>query len=190
MAKGDSGLLAAVKRGRPGAFEELAVPLADRLYSLLAGMVGKTDAEDLLQETFLKAYRGMRDFRGGSSFSTWITKIAINAARSHVRKKHPVSISDEIARESEDPSADRLDAMPSPAITPAEALEKKEQRKQVAVALEKLADEEREVLLLREIDELSYEEIAGVLEVSPDAVRSRLHRARQHMFGLLGGGRA
>jgi len=188
MLKGDSGLLAAVKRGRPGAFEELAVPLADRLYSLLAGMVGKTDAEDLLQETFLKAFKSVRDFRGGCSFATWITKIAINTARSQVRKKHPVSIAEEIAGD-EDSSGDRFDSVASDAVTPAEAAEKKEQKKQVALALAKLADEEREILLLREIDGLSYEEIGGVLDISPDAVRSRLHRARQHVFGLLGGGR-
>jgi RNA polymerase sigma-70 factor (ECF subfamily) len=185
MARGEGELVAAARRGEAGAFEELALPLADRIFSLLAGMVGATDAEDLLQETLLKAYRGIRDFRGGSSFATWLTRIAINDARSHVRKKHPVFVGDAPAQDDDDAPADPFDTVPSTVADPADALETEERRAQVRAALARLDAEDREVLLLREVEGLSYEDIAGSLDTSVAAVRSRLHRARRRILGLL-----
>ncbi|HHN46562.1 MAG TPA: sigma-70 family RNA polymerase sigma factor [Planctomycetes bacterium] len=171
----------------PGAFEELALPLADRIFSLLAGMAGATDAEDLLQETLLKAYRGIRGFRGGSAFATWLTRIAINTARSHARKKRPVSMSEFSAGDADDTDADPLDTLPGTVADPSDAIEMDERRKRLETAMGSLSGDDREILLLREVEGQSYEEIAHTLEMSEAAVRSKLHRARRRILVLLGG---
>jgi len=182
MTESEALLVQAARDGRPGAFERLALPIVDSLFSVIAGIAGRVEAEDLLQETLLSAYRCITDFRGECSFRTWISRIAVNAARTFVRKKKPVN-----ADPADDPAADPFDAMPSMAKDPVEELTMKEDREMVEDALRKLPPEEREVLVMREVDGLSYDDIAASLQVTQAAVRSRLHRARNRMFGMLGG---
>ena len=168
-------------------FEELALPMADRIYSILAGMVGRTDAEDLLQESLLNAFKGFAKFRGDSGFGTWFTRIAVNTARNFLRKKRPVPFSNGANPGCEDGSAAGADDFPSDALDPLEALARSEDGEMVRSAVERLSDDEREVVLLREIEGLSYIEMASALGTTAAAVRSRLHRARRRLFVLLGG---
>ncbi|MBN1809845.1 MAG: sigma-70 family RNA polymerase sigma factor [Planctomycetes bacterium] len=185
MGDSEAVLLREAMAGSTGAFEELALPLADGLYSVLAGMVGRAEAEDLLQETLMNAYRGIGNFRGDCSFRTWVSRIAMNAARTFLRKKRPQQ-----ANPGEDGDAsggDLFDCLASPGRGPVEELTVEEDREMVGAALNRLTPEEREVLVLREVDGFSYDEIAGALRITQASVRSRLHRARNRMLGLLGG---
>ncbi|MBN1807487.1 MAG: sigma-70 family RNA polymerase sigma factor [Planctomycetes bacterium] len=185
MSGKEEELVAAARKGVSGAFEELALPQADRIFSLLAGMAGETDAEDLLQETFLKAYRNIGGFRGGSTFFTWITRIAINTARSHARKKKPVGLGEDGG--DGNGAGDPFDRLAGDGGGPVDVLSREEERERVRRSLARLEDDEREILLLREVEELSYGEIAGTLDITEAAVRSRLHRARRRLHDFLGG---
>jgi RNA polymerase sigma-70 factor (ECF subfamily) len=194
MDSGEGNLIAEAAAGKTAAFEKLTAPLADSLYSIIAGIVGQSrggstpsDAEDVLQETLLNAYKGMGGFRGESSFSTWMTRIAVNAARSYLRKKRPEVAPIPASDGEEDCPADPFDAMASPSPGPAEVLAMQEDKDRVGEALTKLPDEEREVLVMREVDGMKYSAIADALEITEGAVRARLHRARNRMFSLLGG---
>ena len=187
MDSGEGNLIAEAAAGKTAAFEKLTAPLADSLYSIIAGIAGQTDAEDVLQETLLNAYKGMGGFRGESSFSTWMTRIAVNAARSYLRKKRPEVAPVPASDGEEDCPADPFDAMASPGPSPAEVLAVQEDKERVGEALTKLPDEEREVLVMREVDGMKYSAIADALEITEGAVRARLHRARNRMFSLLGG---
>ena len=187
MESGEGNLIAEAASGKTAAFEKLTAPLADSLYSIIAGIAGQTDAEDVLQETLLNAYKGMGNFRGDCAFSTWMTRIAVNAARSWLRKKRPEVAPATSSDGEEDCPADPFDAMASPSPGPAEVLAMQEDKERVGEALTKLPDEEREVLVMREVDGMKYSAIADALEITEGAVRARLHRARNRMFSLLGG---
>jgi len=190
MREGERELIADALRGVPGAFERLALPAADRVWSLLAGMVGATEAEDLLQDAMLRAFRGLGSFRGEAAFESWFVRIAINTARNHLARRRPQTMALPDGAEAGENAAgiaDPLDSLPSPAPGPEEAASQGEETARVRAAGGRLSQEEREVVLLRELEGLSYDEIAESLALTNGAVRSRLHRARRRLLGLLGG---
>lgn len=197
MREGEGSLIEAARRGAPGAFERLALPLADRVWSVLAGLAGEGEAEDLLQETLLRAFRGLGTFRGEAGFGRWLICIAVNTARKHLAKKRPVTLAVGGARGGsggsdgegggDDPPPDPLDELPGPASDPPALASLAEEAERVRAAVARLPWEEREALILRELEDLSYAEIAREVEATPAAVRSRLHRARRRLAGQLGG---
>lgn len=169
-------------QGDSSAFGVLVRRYQDRLYNTVYRLVGNhEDAQDTLQEAFLNAYQSLRSFKGDSRFFTWIYRIAINAAISLKRKrKNAVSI-----------DAGLVDGIPfdpvdeSAGIEPERAIEQAEEEQILQDALDRLSDDHRAVLVMKEIEGFKYEDIAEVLRIPIGTVRSRLHRARVELREVL-----
>jgi RNA polymerase sigma-70 factor, ECF subfamily len=156
------------------AFGELVTRYESKVYSLALKMVrNPEDAEDVLQDTFLRAYRGIKSFQGHSTFSTWIYRITANSALMRLRKKQLPTVSIEDADERETP-INIADWKPGPV----EQLLSDELQRVMNEAVEALPPDFRQVFVLRDIEELSNAEVAEILDLSVAAVKSRLHRAR------------
>jgi RNA polymerase sigma-70 factor, ECF subfamily len=172
-------LVAAAKQGDSGAFEELVSRYEDKIFRLTNNIThNHEDAEDAMQEAFLKAYSHLDSFQGDSRFYTWLVRIAANEALMRLRKRRPnqVSIDEPIERDGETDLIPREieDWRPSPETTYGDA----EMRKILAAAIEKLEPDYRVVLVLRDLEELSTQETAETLGLTETAVKSRLLRAR------------
>lgn len=165
----DQGLIDECRAGKTEAFGVLVNRYQDRLYPTVFRLTGcAEDAQDLLQEAFLRAYRKLERFHGESSFYTWIYRIAVNLALSGRRKRRHESgagltVDAPDLRGSGDPAA---------------PLERAERDERIQEALNALAPDHRAVVVMKEYDGLHYEEIGAVLGVPVGTVRSRLHRAR------------
>lgn len=165
----ESELIAAARTGEVAAFEELVVQHQERAFNVALRLLGqREDAEDATQEAFVRAYRGLRGFGGQAQFGTWLTRIVINVCRTHGarRGRWPVSTEAELP----DPQAEESD--------PAEAAAREGVKATVHQALGELPRKFREVLVLYELEGMSYEEVAGALGRPVGTVRSRLNRAR------------
>jgi RNA polymerase sigma-70 factor (ECF subfamily) len=164
-------------------FEDLALPLFDQLYNFAHWLAqDASEAEDLVQETYAKALRGFSSFRTGTNFRAWIFRILRNSfLTSRTGLKTRVPLEDEAA-----------EAIASKAPTPEEVLVEQANREIVRDALTELPVPYREILLLCEVEEMSYEEIALVLGIPAGTVMSRLHRARKglrnNLVGKIRGG--
>jgi RNA polymerase sigma-70 factor (ECF subfamily) len=144
----------------------------DRLYNTLVHVVGSRDgAYDAVQDAFVQAYVKLDTFERASGFYTWLYRIAVNLAISR-RRREKAAASIEHVRESL--GREPLD----PGDPPCARIEQTERACQVRAALERISPEHRAILVLREIDGCSYEEIARILDAPPGTIRSRLHRAR------------
>ncbi|OYT75562.1 MAG: RNA polymerase subunit sigma-24 [Armatimonadetes bacterium JP3_11] len=162
------------------AFEQIMNLYADRLYNYIVRLVGNpTDAEDLLQEVFLRAYQGLPNFDGRASLSTWLYRIATNLCIDHQRKRarrvQTVSYHD-VEDEDGEPSEWELPDTQTP--DPLDAALTRELQQVVEQAISTLSPKLRTVLLLYDVENLSYEEIARVLKVPIGTVKSRLNHAR------------
>ncbi|HET7904337.1 MAG TPA: sigma-70 family RNA polymerase sigma factor [Candidatus Eisenbacteria bacterium] len=156
------------------AFGELVERYESKVYSLGIKMLrNPEDAEDVLQDTFLRAYRGLKSFKGNSTFSTWIYRITANSALMRLRKKQLPTVSIEDADEREAP-INIADWAPGPV----EQLLNEETRQAMNEAIESLPPEFGQVFVLRDVEGLSNAEVAEILDLSVAAVKSRLHRAR------------
>ena len=156
------------------AFGELVSRYETKVFSLALKMVrNPEDAEDVLQDTFLRAYRGIKSFKGNSTFSTWIYRITANSALMRLRKKQLPTVSIEDADERETP-VNIADWSPGPV----EQLLSQELQGVMEEAIAALPAEFRQVFVLRDIEEMSNAETAEILDLSVAAVKSRLHRAR------------
>jgi RNA polymerase sigma-70 factor, ECF subfamily len=173
----DYELVNAAQRGEPSAFRELVTRYEAKVYHLALKMLrDEQDAEDVLQETFINVYRHLDTFRGDSEFSTWVYRIATNASLMKIRSRRPMSSLDEPTddTDSDSPPRDLMDW----SFTPEEALMNGETRSQMDKALTTLPETLRSVFVLRDIEGLSVEETARVLDISIPNVKTRLHRAR------------
>ncbi len=173
----DRELVQAAQKGDQAAFGELVTRYENRVYRLARKMMhDEQDAEDVLQDTFISAYRHLDSFRGDSEFSTWIYRIATNASLMKLRATKPHTSLDEAS------SGDDGDFIPQTvvdwSVTPDEALLNSELRTQMDAALDHLPEALRTVFVLRDIEGLSVEETSRVLEISVANVKTRLHRAR------------
>ncbi|MCS7016642.1 MAG: sigma-70 family RNA polymerase sigma factor [Gemmatales bacterium] len=182
MADDDRTLIARCLQGRVEAFGELVRRYQDRLYNAVYRFLGNAeDARDVVQEAFLSAFRSLRRFRGGSQFFTWLYRIAINHAVDCKRRSKPVRALSEADQDHPKPEP----ADPSVFANPDWQLQRLEEDERLQQALSQLSSEYRMVLILRDIDELSYEQIADILDIPLGTVRSRLHRARLELRRLL-----
>lgn len=176
----ENKLIERVLQGDADAFEPLVLENQQRVYTVALRITGnEADAWDAAQEAFLRAYRGLKDFRGESRFSTWLYKLTGSAAIDLVRRRKDVqfvSLYDE---------EERVPEIPDERFEPETELEKKELRENVRRALALLPADYRRILTLRELGGLSYEELAGELGLEPGTVKSRLSRARQKLCALL-----
>jgi len=179
----DEELVRKSKEDDERAFGELVSRYESKVYSLALRMLrNPEDAEDVLQDTFLRAYRGIKSFQGASTFSTWIYRITANSALMRLRKKQLPTVSIENADEREAP-VNIADWTPGPA----EQLLNKELQHEMDEAIEALPPEFRQVFVLRDVEEMSNAEVADILDLSVAAVKSRLHRARIKVRNRLAG---
>lgn len=170
-------LVQAARSGDQGAFGKLVEQHYTMVYNLALRMVGNPeDAADLTQEAFLNAWRGLSKFGGQSSFSTWLYRLASNACIDFLRREKRRSALS-ITLEDED-DEDRQADFPDDRWSPERELERKELRQALQDGLAALSPEHREVLLLRETEGLSYQEIAQCLDLEEGTVKSRIARAR------------
>ena len=179
----------ACRGGAAGAFDDLVRRHQERVHRLACRMLGDADAAlDAAQEAFVKAWRALPQFKGDARFSTWITRIVINQCRNELRRrrtvKHtqPLSL-DAQAAGSESPLGS---AVPAAGPEPWEIARGREVSQALEASLSDLDPEAREVLLLRDADDLSYDQVAEILEVPIGTVRSRLHRARGELRRRMG----
>lgn len=182
MSADDQELIAACLRGNHAPFGELVRRYQDRLYNTVYRLVGcAEDAQDVVQDTFLHAYRSLDSFKGDALFFTWLYRIAVNTAISLKRKRKRVLV--RIADADPDLSIDPAD--PSELARPGHALEQAEQEQRLHRALLRLSTEHRVVLVMKELEGQSYEQMAELLQVPIGTIRSRLHRARLELRELL-----
>jgi len=175
----EAGLIARILAGEKELFHELIQPYERMVYLTLFAIVkNETEAEDGAQETVINAYRHLASFRGEAKFSTWLTSIAINEGRKRLRKVKGAA-EESIEEQEEEYEGDFT---PAPLTDwreiPLEALERKELREMLRVAVAELPGIYRQVFALRDLEELSIEETARALGINPGAVKVRLHRAR------------
>lgn len=184
----DQELVKRTIQGDGQAFDELVVNYQNKVYALAYRYMGnEDDAYDVSQETFIKAYRSLRSFKGEASFGTWIYRITTNVCLDEIRRKKrcvvPLSLDeplatldgDEVEREIPDTSlsADRI-------------YEQKEFSQYIQRLLDEMKPEHKTAIVLRDVMELSYEEIASVLNCSIGTVKSRINRARGILQKKLG----
>ena len=177
-------LVARLQKGDDAAFEEFVSQYEKSIYHLALRQLGNThDAQDAAQEVFLRVYRGIRHFREDARLSTWVYQITLNVCVDMTRKKarHPEAA---LVQTDGDGGETELE-MPDESYAPETLYERTELREEIAGALEKLSPEHRKVVVLRDITGLSYEEIAGVLQLSEGTVKSRLFRARDKLAAIL-----
>jgi RNA polymerase sigma-70 factor, ECF subfamily len=183
----DAGLIARLKAGDPDAFEELVRTYGGRLLAVARRFVrNESDAQDIVQSAYLSAFRALPQFEGGCQLSTWLHRIVVNTAlmRLRARRRKPEE-SIELLLPAFQEDGHHVEQF-SDWTTPADALlEKKETRATVRACIAQLPDNYREVLMLRDIEELPTQEVAQMLNLTPTAVKVRLHRARQALSTLL-----
>jgi RNA polymerase sigma-70 factor (ECF subfamily) len=181
-ADADALLIERVKRGDQKAFDLLVIKYQRKIERLIARMVRDTDLiQDIAQETFIRAYRALPQFRGESAFYTWLYRIAVNTAKKSLveLKRDPlVTESARLSADDEDETS-RVENELTDGETPDAVLASKEVAATVNAAIEALSDDLRQAITLREIEGLSYEEIAEVMNCPIGTVRSRIFRARE-----------
>ncbi len=172
----------AARNGDQAAFEQLVRLYEKRVFALTLRMCSnREDAAEAAQETFLAVWQGLPNFRGESSFSTWLYRLASNACVDLLRRegRHRAA-----AGPSLDDEETRTD-VPDSAPTPHEQAERQELREQVEAGLRALSPDHRQVLVLRELHQLSYDEIARVLSLDVGTVKSRINRGRKQLRNFL-----
>jgi RNA polymerase sigma-70 factor, ECF subfamily len=179
-------LIARITAGETNLFHELIRPYERMVYlSILAMLRNDQEAEDAAQEVMVNAFRHLKNFRGDAKFSTWLVTIAMNEARQRLRKAKAAQL------ESLDEDKEGREGDFTPVVLtdwreiPSEALEKKEMRQKLREAVEQLPPIYREVLVLRDLEEMNQEETAAALGIPVTLVKVRLHRARMMLQKML-----
>jgi len=178
----DAPLIERVKLGDKRAFEMLVVKYQRRIERLIGRMVRDVDlVPDIAQETFIRAYRALPQFRGESAFYTWLYRIAVNTAKKALMelKRDPLVSESAYASRDDDDETSRVENELSDGETPEGLLASKEIAAAVNAAIEALSEDLRQAITLREIEGLSYEEIADAMNCPIGTVRSRIFRARE-----------
>jgi RNA polymerase sigma-70 factor (ECF subfamily) len=174
----DAECVRRLQRGDTEAFAALVERHQRSIFNLLYRMLGDyDDAAEVSQEAFLSAYRSIKSFRGDSSFSTWLYRIAVNHA--NTRRKSAALWQQRTAR------LKSLEPVGDGGPDPADVLEQKEVRERVQAALNSLESEDATIILLRDLQDVPYETVAEVLKIPIGTVKSRLHRARRALKGRL-----
>ncbi len=179
----DEQLVQRARGGDLSAFGELVERHRSVVYRVAARMVGPDDADDVTQESFLRAFHRLGRFRGESPFRSWLLRIAHNVALDALerRSRIPVPVADAPAGD----SPDAVVGSPVAPRTPADELEVSERRQRLERKLEGLRPAHRAVLVLRDLEGLPYEEIAGLTDTPLGSVKGRLHRARAELIEIL-----
>jgi RNA polymerase sigma-70 factor (ECF subfamily) len=186
VAPDDIALVRRCQKGDALAFEQLVIKYRSKVFSMIYGMVqNEQDAWDLAQEGFIKAWRSIHRFKGQASFYTWLYRIVTNVAIDSLRRKgfkKTAEFDDQIAANEVEPGSKTV---PTPDPLPHQGLEREEIRQRIEQAISKLSPEHRAVIVMKEIEELQYSEIAETLGCSIGTVMSRLFYARKKLQTLL-----
>ncbi len=183
----DQDLLAALRDGREEAYEALIERYQGPVFNLVCRLLNEpSDSADIVQEVFLKIFRNIRAFRGNSSLKTWIYRIAVNEAYNHRRwfSRHHRQ---EVGLARDENTRGYEDSLPDRGRSPFDLTSDRETRALVEEALAQLNPNFRAAVVLRDIEDLSYEEIALVLELSLGTVKSRILRGREALRKILEG---
>ncbi|MFT0534175.1 RNA polymerase sigma factor RpoE [Castellaniella hirudinis] len=181
----DLALVERVRRGDRHAFDLLVIKYQRKIMRLLSRMIrDPADIEDVAQEAFVKAYRALPQFRGESAFYTWLYRIAINTARNWQAAsfRRPVTVS--VTEQEDGETFDQIDGL-SDSSTPESVLASRQIAQTVNQAIEALPDDLRTAIVLREIEGMSYEDIANTMQCPIGTVRSRIFRAREAIAARL-----
>jgi RNA polymerase sigma-70 factor (ECF subfamily) len=181
----DAQLVHRVQKGEKGAFDLLVLKYQHRIVNLVMRYVRDPDqALDITQEAFLKAYRALGRFRGESAFYTWLYRIAVNTAKNYLaaQRRRPMDVELDL----QDPEQFDLHAKLKETDTPEGVLMGRQLHETVARAIEALPDDLRTAIVLRELDGMSYEEIAQTMDCPVGTVRSRIFRARDAIGKKIG----
>lgn len=172
----DEQLVARAQSGDDRAFELLVRKYQHQIVKLAARYVNGSEASDVAQEAFIRAYRALPGFKGNSAFYTWLYRIAINTAKNHLvaRSRRPASQDVDVEDAEAFGYADRF----AEQDTPEALLESEEIRDTVVTTIQQLPEDLRSAIMLRELDGMSYEEIAQSMDCPVGTVRSRIYRAR------------
>ena len=180
----EAAIVRQVIEGNTNAFEKLVLEYEKNVYNIALRMVGNSeDASDMTQEAFIKAYNSLSNFRGDSKFSVWLYRIVSNVCLDFLRsrtRKQTVSLSVE-DDDGEETQIDVADESQSPELL----LERSLTRDAVRRGLDSLPEDYRQILLLREIQGLSYDEISLALDIEVGTVKSRIFRARKKLCAFL-----
>ncbi|WP_162027564.1 MULTISPECIES: RNA polymerase sigma factor [unclassified Lentimonas] len=186
----DDLLIERIKNGDNAAYEDMVTRYWDRIFARVHHLLkNQQDAEEVTQDAFIRAHRGLESFRGDASFSTWLYQIATNLAHNRYwywfRRKRDYSVSlDQPLSAEGDLTLENV--MPSESETPAESAVTQEFVDRVSECMNGLGDKHREVLTLRNVQNMSYEEISQELDISVGTVKSRIARARESLRELMG----
>jgi RNA polymerase sigma-70 factor (ECF subfamily) len=182
----ESDLVKRCQAGHTEAFDELVARYRTRVFSMIYNMVhSEQDAWDLAQDSFVKAWKSIKSFRGRSSFYTWLYRIVMNVTIDWVRKKQvkaAAEFDDAIQLKEIDPASKTV---PKSDALPYETMERSEIRERIDQAVAQLTPEHRAVILMKEVEEMQYHEIAEALGCSIGTVMSRLFYARKKLQNLL-----
>ena len=184
----DAALVERVQRGDQRAFEMLVVKYQRRIERLIARMVRDTDlVEDIAQETFIRAYRALPNFRGESAFYTWLYRIGVNTAKKALLglKRDPLVTEAALASMDDDDDSSRVENEMTSGETPETLMASRQVAETVNEAIEALSEDLRQAITLREIEGLSYEEISEMMNCPIGTVRSRIFRAREAIASKL-----
>jgi len=173
----DEQLVEKAKNGDNKAYEMIVKRYEEKVYNLAYRLTNnRTVARDILQETFIKVYHSLKNFKKESKFSTWLYRIAMNFSLMHRRKKqYTVSLDNPIQTDDEEELKHEL---PDWSDNPEATIENKELRKKIYNTLELLPEKYRSVLILRDMEGLSNKEVSKILNISVPAVKARIHRSR------------
>jgi len=186
----DQMLVDRFKQGDQSAFEQMVERYWDRIYAMVNQLLRNTqDAEEVTQDTFIRAHRGLVNFRGESAFSTWLYQIATNLARNRYwywwrrKRDQTVSFDQPVGTDNETTLAE---IFPAELESPEDATVTQEFVNRIGECMNKLSPKHREILILRNVKNLSYEEIAAILGISVGTVKSRIARARESLRAKMG----
>jgi RNA polymerase sigma-70 factor, ECF subfamily len=182
----DKRLVERVQRGDKQAFDLLVLKYQHRIIKLVSRYIrDPSDAMDVAQDAFLKAYRALPNFRGESAFYTWLYRIAINTAKNYLVTQSRHLLETEVIPENEEGEQFELESTLKEYSTPENMVLTDEIQATIVAAIDDLPDDLRTAILLREVEGLSYEEIANVMGCPVGTVRSRIFRARESVDNRL-----
>lgn len=171
----ESSWIRRCQNGDKDAYESLVRQNAEKIHLLVWGMLGerREDTDDVVQDIFLKAYLALPRFRGDAKFSTWVYRIAINHCRDYLKRSGPLPVElkeDQIADTPAPEDREWQDKL--------QEIREKRASEELQELLSQLPEKHRQILVMRELEGMSYDEISEVLQIRPGTVRSRLNRAR------------
>lgn len=177
-------LIESLKRADTRAYRELYDDYVEKIGGIARSYLGIDDVEDVVQEVFIKVYKNIKKFRGDSSLSTWIYRITVNVCKDMLGKKHRRKEVLTSFGEEEDDEKNKIKE-PVDDLQPSDELMRDLSAEEILKAIDSLSKEDRLLINLREIEEMSYEQIAEIMDKPVGTVKSRLHYARERLKGIL-----